>query len=90
MNNSIETAIFAGGCFWCSQMDFDTLSGVLKTTVGYDGGHVPNPTYESVCTGTTAYAEAIKIRFNANVISYEQLLEFFWKHIDPHGGESSV
>lgn len=78
-----EIAIFAGGCFWCSQMDFDELPGVLKTTVGYDGGHTLDPTYESVCAGKTGYAEAIQIEFDPSIISYEQLLEHFWKHIDP-------
>lgn len=76
-------ATFAGGCFWCMQPPFDELDGVLQTRVGYTGGHVPFPTYEQVCSGTTGHAEAIEVVFDPNVISYEALLDTFWRNIDP-------
>ena len=76
-------ATFAGGCFWCMQPPYDGLPGVIKTTVGYTGGTVPNPTYEQVCEGTTGHAEAVQIEFDPSKISYAQLLEVFWKNIDP-------
>ncbi len=78
-----QTAIFAGGCFWCMQSDFDKLHGVVKTTVGYDGGTQPNPTYESVSAGTTNYAESIKVEFDPHIVNYDQVLNYFWTHIDP-------
>ncbi|PIQ43403.1 MAG: peptide-methionine (S)-S-oxide reductase [Gammaproteobacteria bacterium CG11_big_fil_rev_8_21_14_0_20_46_22] len=77
------TAIFAGGCFWCMQSDFDKLKGVTKTVVGYDGGTRENPNYELVSSGATRYAEAIKVTYNPRTISYAQLLTYFWRHVDP-------
>lgn len=77
------TAIFAGGCFWCTQSDFDKLKGVTKTIVGYDGGTRKNPSYELVSSGNTRYVESIKVLYNPRVISYSQLLHYFWRHIDP-------
>lgn len=79
----VETAMFAGGCFWCMQPPYDTLPGVVKTTVGYTGGTKPHPTYEEVCTGTTGHAEAVQIEYDPAKISYEQLLGVFWRNIDP-------
>ncbi|MFQ5356493.1 MAG: peptide-methionine (S)-S-oxide reductase MsrA [Mariprofundaceae bacterium] len=78
-----QTAIFAGGCFWCMEHPFDELDGVLSTTSGYTGGHKPAPTYEEVSAGNTGHAEAVQIVFDPQKISYAQLLDVFWKNIDP-------
>jgi peptide methionine sulfoxide reductase msrA/msrB len=79
----IEKAAFAGGCFWCMQPPFDRLKGVVSTTVGYTGGHKENPTYEEVSTGNTGHAEAIEIVFDPSQVTYEELLNVFWRNIDP-------
>ena len=79
----IETAIFAGGCFWCMQSDFDKLPGVVKTTVGYDGGHLKNPTYPVVSAGKTQYVESVKVEFDTKKTSYQKVLDYYWRHIDP-------
>jgi len=76
-------AIFAGGCFWCVEADFDKLPGVLSTTSGYIGGKLANPTYQQVVTKTTGHAEAVEIVFDPAKVSYEQLLEHYWRTIDP-------
>ena len=76
-------AIFAGGCFWCVEADFDKVPGVLDTTSGYIGGSFPNPTYEQVSAKQTGHAEAVRISFDTTKVSYEQLLAVFWKSIDP-------
>jgi peptide-methionine (S)-S-oxide reductase len=76
-------ATFAGGCFWCTEADFDKVAGVLSTTSGYIGGTVPNPTYEQVSRKTTGHAEAVEIVFDPSRVSYEQLLEHYWRTIDP-------
>ena len=78
-----KEAIFAGGCFWCVEADFDKLPGVVSTISGYDGGQSPNPTYEQVSSGSTNYAESVKVIYDPKKISYPQLLEYFWHHIDP-------
>lgn len=78
-----EVAIFAGGCFWCTEAVFKRLRGVASVTPGYIGGIIENPTYEQVSTGTTNHAEAIKILFDPNIISYEILLEIFFASHDP-------
>ena len=67
-----ETAIFAGGCFWCLEADFDKLPGVLKTESGYDGGTKKNPTYKIVSAGNTNYAEAVKVSYNPKIVSYQK------------------
>lgn len=79
----LQTAIFAGGCFWCMEPPYDDLPGIISTTVGYTGGHLENPTYEEVSTGETGHAEAVKIEFDSTRISYEELLRVFWRNIDP-------
>ncbi len=79
----LETAIFAGGCFWCMEPPFDKLDGVTSTTSGYTSGHKENPTYKEVSAGSTGHTEAIKITFDSTKISYAELLDVFWKNIDP-------
>jgi peptide-methionine (S)-S-oxide reductase len=79
----MATATFAGGCFWCTEAVFDRLKGVSDVKPGYTGGNLPNPTYEAVCSGRTGHAEAIRIEFDPEVISYEQLLEVFFHLHDP-------
>lgn len=78
-----EKATFAGGCFWCMQPPYDGLPGVISTRVGYTGGHTLNPTYEEVCSGSTGHAEAVEILYDPARISYEELLDVFWRNIDP-------
>lgn len=76
-------AVFAGGCFWCIQPAFDKAKGVIKTVVGYCGGSQPNPTYELVSSEKTGYRESIQITYDPAKISYDQLLEIYWRQIDP-------
>ena len=78
-----ETAIFAGGCFWCVEADFEKLSGVIKAESGYIGGQVANPSYDQVSAGSTGHAEAVRITYDPTKVSYPQLLDHFWKNIDP-------
>lgn len=76
-------AVFAGGCFWSVESDFDHAPGVVSTTSGFIGGHVPNPTYEQVVTKTTGHREAVRVEYDPEVISYEQLVHTFFRFIDP-------
>ena len=76
-------ATFAGGCFWCMQPPFDHIPGIVKTTVGYMGGYIANPTYEQVSEGNTGHAEAMQVEYDPSLVSYETLLEAYWKNIDP-------
>jgi peptide-methionine (S)-S-oxide reductase len=78
-----ETATFANGCFWCTEAVFQRLKGVEKVTSGYTGGHIKNPTYEEVCNKNTGHAEALQIQFDPQQISFDELLEVFWKTHDP-------
>lgn len=78
-----DTAVFGGGCFWCLEAVFQNLKGVIKCESGYSGGTVKNPAYREVCNGTTGHAEAIRITFDPDIITYEQLLEVFWTVHDP-------
>jgi methionine-S-sulfoxide reductase len=78
-----NTAIFAGGCFWCIQPAFDKANGVIKTVVGYCGGTEPNPTSELVSSEKTGYRESIEITYDPAKISYDQLLDIYWRQIDP-------
>ncbi len=80
---TLEKATFAGGCFWCMQPFFDKLKGVQSTTVGYTGGETKNPTYEEVTSGKTGHAEAIQIVYDPKEVSYEKLLNIYWRNIDP-------
>ena len=82
-NNHEEVAIFAGGCFWCTEAVFQELEGVEKIVSGYIGGHTLNPTYKEICTGQTGHAEAIQIIYNSEIVSYEKLLEIFFATHDP-------
>ena len=79
----IELATFGNGCFWCTEAVFQQINGVLKVTSGYSGGSMENPDYKTVCNGTTGHAECLQIEFDADVVSYDQLLEVFWKTHDP-------
>lgn len=78
-----QVAVFAGGCFWCVESDFDKVPGVLSTTSGYTGGKTANPSYDEVSSHTTGHAEAVKIVFDPSKVSYRQLVDHFWHTIDP-------
>src|SRR5881394_4142969 len=78
-----RTVVFAGGCFWCIQPAFDKAKGVIKTVVGYCGGTEPNPTYRLVSSEKTGYRESIEITYDPTTISYDQLLDIYWRQIDP-------
>lgn len=80
---SAATALFAGGCFWCVEADFEKLPGVIGAESGYTGGQKVNPTYEDVSAGTTGHTEAVRVRYDPNKVSYAQLVDYFWRHIDP-------
>ncbi len=82
-NPKYDTAIFAGGCFWCMVEPFDNITGVEEIISGYTGGHTINPTYADVCTGKTGYTEAVKITYDPGKISYNQLLNYYWQVTDP-------
>ena len=79
----LESAIFAGGCFWCVESDFDKVEGVVSTTSGYSGGWQKNPTYRQVSAGGTGHVEVVKIEFDPQRVSYRQLVDHFWRTIDP-------
>ncbi|MGL1902402.1 MAG: peptide-methionine (R)-S-oxide reductase MsrB [Fibrobacterales bacterium] len=82
-NQPIETATFAGGCFWCMESAFASLYGVQSVVSGYSGGLEDNPTYEQVCGGATGHAEVIQITYDSSIVNYTALIDFFWKQIDP-------
>lgn len=81
-----QTATFAGGCFWCTESDFEKFDGVIAVSSGYIGGHLKNPTYKQVSSGKSGHTEGVQIIFDSQVISYATLLEHFWKSIDPIDG----
>jgi peptide methionine sulfoxide reductase msrA/msrB len=80
---AIRKATLSGGCFWCTEADLEKLPGVVKVISGYTGGNKENPTYEEVSSGTTGHVEAVQVYYDPSKITYEKLLDFFWKHIDP-------
>lgn len=81
-----ETAIFAGGCFWCVESDFDSVPGVVRTISGYTGGITPNPTYKQVSTDTTGHREAVEITYDPKKVSYETLVDILFRSVDPTDG----
>ena len=78
-----DTAIFAGGCFWCVEADFEKLPGVIEAVSGYTGGHTDNPTYKEVTYKDTGHYEAVKVIYNPSKVSYAELVDYFWVHVDP-------
>ncbi|NCC06254.1 MAG: peptide-methionine (S)-S-oxide reductase [Proteobacteria bacterium] len=78
-----KEAIFAGGCFWCLEGPFDALPGVLETEAGYTGGQLPNPTYEQVSSGTSGHIEAMRVKYDPELVDFGKLLDVFWRNIDP-------
>src|SRR5689334_24753829 len=78
-NEPLDTATFGTGCFWCTEAIFQQIKGVKKVTSGYSGGHVANPTYKEVCTGTTGHAECIQVLYDPKEITYDELLQVFWQ-----------
>jgi peptide-methionine (S)-S-oxide reductase len=78
-----DLATFAGGCFWCVEAVYQRVPGVIAVVSGYAGGHVENPSYEQVCSGTTGHAEVAQIEFDAEIVTYEELLQLFWRAHDP-------
>ncbi len=81
--NGYQLATFAGGCFWCMVKPFEELPGIIKVEAGYTGGELENPTYEDVCSKKTGHFEAVQVTFDPHLLSYSQLLETFWRQIDP-------
>jgi peptide-methionine (S)-S-oxide reductase len=79
----LATAIFAGGCFWCMEHPFDEVDGVISTTSGYTGGHLPNPTYKQVSAGGSGHTEAVQVVYDPVKVDYQELLEIFWRNVDP-------
>ena len=83
IKQNMEQATFGAGCFWCVEAVFEQLNGVIDVRSGYTGGSTENPTYEDICTGNTGHAEVIQIDFDSTLISYDKLLDIFWKSHDP-------
>ena len=81
--NKTKKAVFAGGCFWCTESVFTGTPGVLQAISGYTGGHTPNPTYEQVSSGGTGYYEAVEVTYDPEKITYDELLDLYWQSIDP-------
>lgn len=81
-----EVAVFAGGCFWCTESDFEKVDGVIEAISGYTGGHVENPTYKQVSGGGTGHVEAVKVIYDPHKITYRELLEIFWRKVNPTDG----
>lgn len=80
----LETATFAGGCFWCVEADFDKVDGVVSTTSGYMGGTTPNPTYKQVTAGGTGHLEVVQVKYDPAKVTYQKLLDVFWHNVDPY------
>jgi methionine-S-sulfoxide reductase len=81
-----QSAVFAGGCFWCTESDFEKLDGVISAASGYIGGELKNPTYKQVSSGGSGHTEAVEVIFDDQIVSYSDLVEYFWKTIDPTDG----
>lgn len=81
--NGLQQAVFAGGCFWCTESDFEKVEGVVAVESGYAGGQVTNPSYEQVSAGGTGHVEAVRVTFDSSRVTYQDLLSVFWKHVDP-------
>ncbi len=79
----LETATFAGGCFWCMESDFEKVKGVKDVVSGYTGGHEDSPSYEEVCSGRTGHVEAVQVHYDPQQVTYEAILDVFWRHVDP-------
>ena len=86
-SRGLQKATFAAGCFWCVEADFDKLKGVVETISGYTGGRVRNPTYEQVSSGGTGHTEAVEILFDPAVVTFERLLEHYWRNVDPFAAD---
>jgi peptide-methionine (S)-S-oxide reductase len=82
-SNGTDYAVFGGGCFWCTEAVFKRVEGVVSVASGYAGGTAKNPSYEQVCSGGTGHAEVVKVEYDPGEVSYEKLLEWFWKSHDP-------
>jgi peptide-methionine (S)-S-oxide reductase len=82
-NSQYETGTFASGCFWCTQHDFDQIKGVISTQAGYTGGEKINPTYEEVSAGGTGHVESVQVKYDPTVVSYQDLLDYYWHNVDP-------
>ena len=82
-SKNLKTATFAGGCFWCVEADFEKVDGVVEAVSGYAGGQTANPTYKEVSAGGTGYAESVQVTYDPDKITYKQLLDVFWRHVDP-------
>lgn len=80
---ALETTVFAGGCFWCVEADFDKVAGVMETMSGFAGGHIDNPSYKQVTRGGTGHIESVRITFDPAVVSFERLVHLFWRSVDP-------
>ena len=78
-----KSAILAGGCFWCIESDFEKLNGIIDVVSGYTGGHIKNPRYAQVSAGGSGHIEAVEVTYDPSIISYTEILDFFWRHIDP-------
>ena len=79
----LESVVLGGGCFWCIEADYEKLDGVVDVVSGYAGGHVKDPTYQQVSAGGSGHIEVVKVTYDVNKISYSQILDYFWRHIDP-------
>ncbi|WP_264908202.1 peptide-methionine (R)-S-oxide reductase MsrB [Vibrio sp. STUT-A11] len=88
-SEKVEIATLAGGCFWCTESDLEQLTGVLDVVSGYSGGHVKNPTYKQVSSGKSGHIEVIEVKYDPSVVSYEQVLDYFFRHIDPTDNKGS-
>ncbi|MEO1015542.1 MAG: peptide-methionine (S)-S-oxide reductase MsrA [Pseudomonadota bacterium] len=82
-SSELEEAVFAGGCFWCVEADFDKVPGVRETISGYTGGHLENPKYKDVTRENTGHYEAVRVVYDPAEVSYSELVEYFWRHVDP-------